>query len=46
MLVDLGDGMTVSKDIEVWQMMAWVVKQHADGLLWMDNELVISCPGG
>ena len=23
-----------------------MVKQHADGLLWMDNELVISCPGG
>ena len=24
-------------------MVAWMVKQHADGLLWMDNELVISC---
>ena len=47
MLVDLGVGMIVEKDMEVWQMVAWVVKQrHADGLLWMDNELVISCPGG
>ena len=46
MLVDLGDGMIVQKDMEVWRMVARVVKQHADGLLWMDNELVISCPGG
>ena len=45
-LVDLGDGMIGEKDMEVRRMVAWVVKQHADGLLWMDNELLISCPGG
>ena len=27
-------------------MVPWVVKQHADGLPWLDNQLVVSCPGG